>query len=134
MIVHPVSLQAAGVGPAPADGLQAKFSIPYLTAYTLLNGPPGIESFAAVDPDVTRRAEAIEVRADPGLLESEAVLLDAGGAELQRVEAATGSPEHPLDAAALERKLADLGAERLAGALDDPERPAAELAGLAGLR
>ena len=62
------------------------------------------------------------------------MLLDAGGAELARVEAATGSPEHPLDAAALERKLADLGAERLAGALDDPERPAAELAGLAGLR
>ena len=50
------------------------------------------------------------------------------------MEAAPGSPEHPLDAAALARKVAELGAERLAGALDDPERPAAELAELAGLR
>jgi 2-methylcitrate dehydratase PrpD len=128
VVVHPVSLQAAGVGPVPADGLQAKFSIPYLIAWTLQHGPPGVDSFASVDAEAVRRAEAIEVRADPDLLESEAVLLDAGGAELERVEAATGSPEHPLDAAALTRKLADLGAADLAGALDDPARPASDLA------
>ncbi|MBN1528625.1 MAG: MmgE/PrpD family protein [Thermoleophilaceae bacterium] len=128
VLVHPVSLQAAAVGPEPADGLQAKFSIPYLTAYTLLHGPPGIDSFGTVDADAVRRAEAIEVRTDPALLESEAVLLDAGGAELERVEAASGSPEHPLDAPALERKLAGLGAADLAGALDDPGRPTSGLA------
>ena len=48
--VHPVSLQAAAEGPEPADGLQAKFSIPYLTAFTLLHGPPDVESFAPGRP------------------------------------------------------------------------------------
>jgi 2-methylcitrate dehydratase PrpD len=128
VVVHPVSLQAASVGPAPADGLQAKFSIPYLIAHTLIHGPPGVDDFAAVDEEAVRRAEAIEVRSDPELLESEAVLLDAGGVELERVDAATGSPEHPLDDAALARKLADLGAADFAGALEDPARPASDLA------
>ena len=134
MVVHPLSLQAAGVGPEPSDGLQAKFSIPYLIAYTLLHGSPTIASFEAVDPEAARRAAAIEVRTDRGLLESEAVLLDASGAELARVEAALGSPERPLDEAGLERKISGLVGDRLAGALDDPERPAAEVLALAGLR
>ncbi len=54
--VHPVSLQAASVGPDPSDGLQAKFSIPYLTAYTLMHGPPTVESFESVDAEVVERA------------------------------------------------------------------------------
>ena len=134
VVVHPVSLQAAGVGPEPADGLQAKFSIPYLIAYTLLHGSPTLASFDGVDAEAARRATAIDVRTDRGLLESEAVLLDAAGDELARVEAALGSPERPLDAAALERKVGDLAGDRLAGALDDPERPAAERARARGAR
>ena len=59
---------------------------------------------------------------------------DLRGAAMARVEAALGSPERPLDEAGLERKMSDLGGDRLAGALDDPERPAAELLELAGLR
>ena len=55
MTVHPVSLQAAGVGAEPADGLQAKFSIPYLTAYTLLHGPPDVDSFRSVDRAASER-------------------------------------------------------------------------------
>ncbi len=54
-----------------------------------------------------RAREAIEVRSDRGLLESEAVLLDAGGEELARVEAALGSPERPLDEAGW-RKVREL--------------------------
>ncbi|HYN52615.1 MAG TPA: MmgE/PrpD family protein, partial [Thermoleophilaceae bacterium] len=42
LIVHPISLEAARCGPQPADGLQAKFSIYYCTAFTLLHGPPGL--------------------------------------------------------------------------------------------
>jgi 2-methylcitrate dehydratase PrpD len=131
--VHPLSLQAAAVGPEPADGLQAKFSIPYLIAYTVLHGPPAIASFEGVDGQAARRATAIEVRTDRGLLESEAVLLDGAGGELARVKAALGSPERPLDEAGLERKVRELSGDRLAGALDDPERPAAEVLALAGL-
>ena len=130
--VHPVSLQAAGVGPEPVDGLQAKFSIPYTTAYTLLHGPPAVESFAAVDPDAVERAGAIEVRADPSLLESECVLSD-GDEELARVRAALGSPEKPMDGGTLRAKVEKLAGAELSDALYDLDRPAADLLALAGL-
>ena len=130
--VHPVSLQAAAYGPRPKDGLQAKFSIPYLTAFTLLYGPPRVESFDEVDPDACALAERIEVRSDPGLLESECVLSE-GGREIARVEAALGSPQRPMDAGALREKVAGLAGASLADALDDLERPAGELLELAGL-
>ena len=127
VVVHPVSLQAAAVGPSPEDGLQAKFSIPYLTAFALLHGLPTVTSFERVDAEACALAASIEVRTDATLRESEAVLLDAGGEELERVEAALGSPDRPLDAAGLEAKLAGLADPELARALDDPNRPAAEV-------
>ena len=113
--VHPVSLQAAAEGPEPADGLQAKFSIPYLTAFTLLHGPPDVESFAQVDPDVVQRAHPIEIETNSDLLESECVLnktAPEGQAEIAIVKAALGSPGHPMDAEAIRAKLHGLlGAE-----------------------
>ena len=130
--VHPVSLLAAAQGPAPATGLQAKFSIPYLTAYTLLHGPPTVESFDSVDAAALERARPIEVTSDPALAESELVL-HAGGTELARVEAALGSPQRPLDAAALRAKVEGLAGPRLATVLDDTERPARELLEVADL-
>jgi 2-methylcitrate dehydratase PrpD len=135
--VHPVSVQAAAVGPEPADGLQAKFSIPYLTAYTLLSGPPVVESFERVDPGAVERARSIEVVTDASQLESEFVLsagrADSRGEELIRVEAALGSPQQPMDADALRAKVERLAGPELATALDDLERPAAELLELVGL-
>jgi 2-methylcitrate dehydratase PrpD len=122
--VHPVSLQAASVGPEPADGLQAKFSIPYLTAYTLMHGPPTVESFDAVDPDVVERARTIEIRSERDQLESEFALYD-GGSEIARIEAALGSPQRPMDEEALAEKVRGLTGEppsRL-----DPDEPAREL-------
>jgi 2-methylcitrate dehydratase PrpD len=130
--VHPVSLQAAAVGPEPADGLQAKFSIPYLTAYTLLHGPPDVESFAGVDAAAVERAKRIEVRPDRSLLESEFVLSE-GEEEIARVRAALGSPAKPMDAAALRAKVEGLAGEELVAALDDLDRPAVDLLALAGL-
>jgi 2-methylcitrate dehydratase PrpD len=130
--VHPVSLQAAAVGPEPADGLQAKFSIPYLTAYTLLHGPPDVGSFARVDPEAVERARRIAVRPDPALLESEFVLND-GNEEVARVRAALGSPANPMDATALDSKVERLAGAELAGALDDLDRPARDLLELAEL-
>jgi 2-methylcitrate dehydratase PrpD len=130
--VHPVSLQAAAVGPEPQDGLQAKFSIPYLTAYTLLHGPPAVESFDSVDAEAVERAREIEVRTDRSLLESEFVLSD-GNEEIARVKAALGSPANPMDAEALRAKVESLAGAGLAGALDDLDRPAADLLTLAGL-
>jgi 2-methylcitrate dehydratase PrpD len=130
--VHPVSLQAASYGPDVQDGLQAKFSISYLTAYTLRHGTPSLASFEAVDEAARRQAGGIEVRTDPSLLESEA-RLSAGGQEIARVEAAVGSPQRPMDTGALTAKVADLAGNRLDGVLDDPDRPAAAVARLSGL-
>ena len=130
--VHPVSLQAASLGSEVADGLQAKFSIPYLTAYALLHGPPVVASFDDVDAAARALAERVVLRTDDRLLESEATL-EAGGERVGHVKAALGSPARPMDAAALEAKLRDLAGARLDGALDDPGAPVADLAAAAGL-
>jgi 2-methylcitrate dehydratase PrpD len=132
LVVHPRSLQAAAIG-APASPLEAKFSLPYLAAFGLLHGPPGVGSFAAVDPDaLALAAERISVRVDGGLLESEARLL-AGNDELGKVESARGSPARPLGGDEHAAKVRSLAGDRLAGALDDLSVPAAELLGAAGL-
>ena len=130
--VHPLSLQAASYGPDVRDGLQAKFSISYLTAYTLRHGTPSLASFEAVDAEVRGQAEAIEVHTDRSLLESEA-RLSAGGEEIARVEAALGSPQRPMDAQALSAKVRDLAGDRLDGVLADPSLPAADAAAASGL-
>src|SRR5215212_1932749 len=84
--VHPVSRQAAPLDD-PLTGLEAKFSIAYLTAFTLLYGPPDTESFAEPDPQARAvAAEHVTVRTDRGLLESEAVLY-VDGTEAARIEA-----------------------------------------------
>jgi 2-methylcitrate dehydratase PrpD len=123
--VHPVSLQAAPVN-EPADGLEAKFSIPYLTAFALLHGPPRIDSFDSVDAAAAELAANVSVTADTSLLESEARLA-INGEEAFRIEAALGSPQRPMDAAARAKKRAGLAGERLEGLLEAPQRPVAEL-------
>ena len=128
--VHPVSLQAASVGPEPADGLRAKFSIPYLTAWTLVHGPPTVESFDGVDPQVVKRARDIGVRARDDQLPSEFALHD-GEREIARVKAARGSPERPMDAEALAAKVEGLTGE--AATQLDPDEPAEHLLARFGL-
>ncbi len=120
--VHPVSQRAAAYGPRPADGLQAKFSIPYLVAYTIIRGAPRIESFAGIDEGVAQMADHVRVNSDAKLAESEAVLFTGG--EQFRVTAALGSPQRPMDGEALSAKVDQLAGAALAGALDDLERPA----------
>jgi len=126
IVVHPVSLQAAAYGPQPANGLQAKFSIPYCVGFALLNGPPTVDSFRSVDANVAAFArERVRVHPDRALGESQA-LLRTDGQEV-RVHAALGSPARPLDEQSLAAKLRALCGDRLAGALDDGGRPAADL-------
>ena len=72
VLAHPVSRQAAGYD-AVETPLQAKFSIPYTTAFTLLHGGPRVDDFAALDPEAQpspsasrphrRRARRVGVRA-----------------------------------------------------------------------
>jgi len=130
--VHPVCLHAASLGPDVADGLQAKFSISYLTAYTVLHGPPTVESFTSVDGDARRLAERVRVRTDAALLESEAVL-EAGGVRVGHVHAALGSPARPMDSTRLRGKLHALAGDRLDGVLDDLAAPVAQVVDAASL-
>ena len=129
--VHPRARQAAAYDDVE-DGLQAKFSIPYVVAYTLLHGPPRTPpAFDSVDPDASAlAAERVSVETDAELGESEAVLL-VEGEEAARVPWATGSPQNPMSEGELARKLSDLAGDRLDGALDDPAAPVAGLASLA---
>jgi 2-methylcitrate dehydratase PrpD len=129
--VHPVSLQAASLFDVE-DGLQAKFSIPYLTAYTLLNGPPAVDGFRAVDERARELArERIALETDESLLESEAVLV-AAGSEF-RVAAALGSPVRPMTESQLAGKVRALAGARLDGVLDDAGRPADGVLAAVGL-
>jgi len=129
--VHPTARRAAPRND-PSDGLEAKFSIAYTTAHTLLHGPPSVESFAS--PDAAARSFAaahVRVRADPALLETEA-RLEVGGRVVSAASHARGSPQNPMDAESLARKVETL-APGLALALDDLDAPAAAAAQAAGL-
>jgi 2-methylcitrate dehydratase PrpD len=131
VIVHPRARAAAAYDDI-ADGLQAKFSIPYLVAYALTRREPTVESFDAVDPEVRDAARRVEVRTDPALAEPEAVL-EAEGRTVARVVTSLGSPGAPLTEAQLEAKVRSLAGGRLDGVLDDPARPAADVLAAAGL-
>jgi 2-methylcitrate dehydratase PrpD len=127
VVVHPVSRRAAALDDV-SDGLQAKFSIPYLTALALRRGTPVLGSFAEVDAEVRADARAIRVRTDDTLRESEARLVDADGLEIAKVDAALGSPERPMTAEQLVAKVRGLAGTALDGLLDDPARRAADVA------
>jgi 2-methylcitrate dehydratase PrpD len=131
LAIHPLARAAASVDD-PEDGLQAKFSLPYLVAFALERGAPGVEDFDVADLDVRAAAARIELELDPSLGEQEAVLR-AGGEELARVDAALGSPERPMSGEQLTSKVRSLAGDRLDGILEDPDRPAADVLTAAGL-
>lgn len=122
VIVHPVSLRAAPYNDV-SDGLEAKFSIPYTVAFTLLYGPPGVHAFDSVDEDARKLAADVTVTADASLIESEAILRTPDGFEA-RVEAALGSPQRPMTPEQLAEKVGSLAGSALTGVLDDPNEPA----------
>jgi 2-methylcitrate dehydratase PrpD len=121
--VHPVARRAAAYDDV-ADGLQAKFSIPYLVAYVVLHGEPEPASFESVDAAARAlAAERVRLATDESLREAEAVLaLD--GDVVARVPASRGSPEAPMDAGELAAKCRRLAGDRLDGVLDDRDAPA----------
>ena len=122
--MHPLSRQAAALDTV-RDGLEAKFSIPYLTAYALLHGAPTVESFAAVDAAAATLGARIAVRTDAALEPDEARLL-IDGITAAHTRAPRGCPANPLDGPALKAKLHALAGDTLDGGLD-ARRPAAEL-------
>lgn len=129
--VHPIA-RAAAARDDVSDGLQAKFSIPYLTAFALLRGAPRVSDFDRVDGEARALARRIEVRTDPTLGEME-VSLEVPNLPPVAVEYALGSPARPMDERRLGEKVADLAGNRLDGVLDDPSAPAASVIAAAGL-
>jgi 2-methylcitrate dehydratase PrpD len=124
--VHPVARRAAAYDEV-ADGLQAKFSIPYLVAYVALRGEPEPSSFDGVDPAVQQLArDRVTLTIDDALGESEAVL-SLAGEEVARVEASRGSPQRPMSPDELAAKCHRLAGDRLDGLFDDRAAPAQTL-------
>jgi 2-methylcitrate dehydratase PrpD len=124
--VHPVARRAAAYDEV-ADGLQAKFSIPYLVAYVAVRGEPDPSSFDGVDADVQELARRrVTLTTDDALGESEAVL-SLAGEEVARVEASLGSPQRPMSPEELAAKCHRLAGDRLDGLLDDRDAPAQTL-------
>jgi 2-methylcitrate dehydratase PrpD len=122
VVVHPVSRQAAPYDEVE-DGLQAKFSIPYTVAFTLLHGPPSASDFERLDRAAQELASKVRITTDAQLLESEARVMGPDGFEA-RVDAALGSPLRPMTAEQLQTKVASLAGSALDGVLDDPNEPA----------
>jgi 2-methylcitrate dehydratase PrpD len=116
---HPRARQAAPYDDV-ADQLQAKFSIPYTVAYTLLHGPPADPScFDSVDPGARAfAAERVRVRLDDTLGET-AAAIELDGVAAAHVEAARGSPGRPLNGDELAAKARRLSGGRLEGELPD---------------
>ena len=122
VVVHPVARQAARLDDV-GDGLEAKFSIPYLVAFTILHGPPGVNDFVRVDePARTLARDRVVVSLDPGLGEMEA-RIELGESTAAQVSDPLGSPTRPMDPAALARKVWTLAGDRLEGVLDDLSAP-----------
>jgi 2-methylcitrate dehydratase PrpD len=126
VVVHPVARRAAAYDEVE-DGLQAKFSIPYLVAFVALRGEPEPRSFDGVDEQVQGFArERVRLSTDDTLGETEAVLI-ADGDEVARVAASRGSPQRPLTAEQLAAKCRLLAGDALDGILDDRDAPAQTL-------
>ena len=124
VLAHPVSRQAAGYDgvetPLQAQVLDPLHDRVHAAARRPARGDPSPRS----TPTHRRSRERITVRTDPALGESEFALL-AGGEELARVDAARGSPLHPLSPDELRAKVHDLAGDRFDELADDT--PAGEL-------
>jgi 2-methylcitrate dehydratase PrpD len=129
--VHPVARQAAHLD-AVADGLAAKFSIPYCVAHTLARGAPRASDFTRLDRGIAERSRSVTVSVDPSLPQWGTVLKLAGR-ETVRLAGPRGAPGRPITEAELRAKVSDLAGDRLDGLRDDLGAPAAVALGAAGL-
>ncbi len=128
--VHPTSRRAAPIDVA-TTGLEAKFSIPYLVAFTLRRGAPGLADFDRVDSRAAAGAGHIKVRTDEAVAESAAILEIEDRSWSVRV--ARGSPQRPLTDDEMASKVRSLVGTRLDGMLDDASVSARAVVEAAGL-
>ncbi len=112
----------------PANGIESKFSMPYILARALVDGALLLDTFtdeAAADPAIRRIAGNIVMELDASLVETAdgarpaavMVRLKDGGELHRRVDHSRGRPEKPLTQAELRDKFDTCAARVL-----DPER------------
>ena len=91
----------------PANGIESKFSMPYILARALADGALVLDTFtdeAAADPAIRRIAGSIVMELDNGLVETAdgarpadvTVRLKDGGELRRRVDHSRGRPEKPM--------------------------------------
>ena len=108
----------------PANGIESKFSMPYILARALVDGALVLDTFtdeAAADPAVRRIAENIVMELDAGLVETAdgarpadvTVRLKDGGELRRRVDHSRGRPEKPMTPAELRQKFDTCAARAL---------------------
>lgn len=119
--------------PRPTTPEEARFSIQYAVATTLLRSRPGLEAFESTaigDPDVRALLERVRVEPSPTLDEAyperwgAVVRVEEVGGTVHRAERASakGDPECPLDDAELDAKA--VGLMKWAGMDEGPVRSA----------
>ncbi|MHB8689791.1 MAG: MmgE/PrpD family protein [Solirubrobacteraceae bacterium] len=131
IVVHPVARQAAHVDDV-REPLQAKFSLQYCVAFTLLHGAPSVRDFDALDAAGLAAARRVDVGIDPSLPDWGAVLI-IDGVERARVACPRGAPERPISPEELAAKVCDLAGGPLLAAVDRLDAPAASVWRAAGL-
>jgi 2-methylcitrate dehydratase PrpD len=113
---------AARIGPTyPVSIENAKFSMSYLAAYTLLHGAPMLAAFteqAIADPQVRAAARLVSVAIDPEFADifeespSRLIVSFSDGSKLERLRYyASGTLQFPLTPAQIETKFMDCAAQ-----------------------
>ena len=111
--VHPLVLELTGK-PAPADGLESKFSVYHGVAAAIIEGAGGLKQFsdrAARDPAIVALRGKVRPVVTPGITEAQAdmtIVMKDGRKLHQFIEHAIGSVEAPLSDADLNAKFTDL--------------------------
>lgn len=116
--VHPLVRELTGKK-SPRTGLEGKFSIYFCAAIALIEGNARESQFTdekVSRPDVVAMMDRVRAHVEPGILEDQAVVsihtLD--GRELvERVRAATGTPDNPMPDDKLLEKYMDLATKLL---------------------
>ena len=121
LAVHPLVEELTGK-PAPAAGLEGKFSIYYIAAVALMTGAAGPGQFTdklVRDSAVNALREKVHITVDKSLREDQgrvSVRLTDGRILTRNIEHAVGSVEKPMTDTALDAKFLELAAVALSPA------------------
>ncbi|MEM1537705.1 MAG: MmgE/PrpD family protein [Candidatus Nezhaarchaeales archaeon] len=121
---YPIAVDVVGRNYEPKTASEAKFSLPYCLAVTLVYGRVGLTEFSKEklnDPKVRELSRKVTVTTDPEYVNvrlgsAKVVLYTIDGGRFEcRVDTPKGYPENPVTEADLERKFIELASLVLPG-------------------